>query len=178
MPPLSPAPPAAAAAAARPSPGGPTRFPERQGNPGLAAGGWGAQLAGVMITGSLPQRAPRSRLEQPPGRRGEGALLQPPAGRTGRPGSPLQPHSPRPQPRPRRDSSPGRRRRRMPTATTRMKAVRMERGEGVSLGNVGFGRGGWAGVMRVGRRWVSSMESPWGMWGLELGWGFEREDLW
>lgn len=59
----------------------------------------------------------------------------------------------------------------MPTATTRMKAVRTQEGrEGaVSLGNVGFGGGCWAGVTRIGRRVQHGkslgMLLPCGAWG-------------
>ncbi|NWT31749.1 RP3A protein, partial [Cardinalis cardinalis] len=51
-------------AAARPGPGGPARFPDRQGNPGLAAGGSGHR--GPRLTGSAaaPQRQPQPREEE------------------------------------------------------------------------------------------------------------------
>uniref|UniRef100_A0A8U8B449 Rabphilin n=1 Tax=Geospiza parvula TaxID=87175 RepID=A0A8U8B449_GEOPR len=79
MPPLSPA----AAAAARPGPGGPARFPDRQGNAGLAAGGCGHRgpgANGVPPAASPPEPARGAAREE------RGGGLAAPPGREDRPG--------------------------------------------------------------------------------------------
>ncbi|NXF25796.1 RP3A protein, partial [Rhodinocichla rosea] len=78
MPPLSPA------AAARPGAGGPARFPDRQGNPGLAAGGWGHSRPGA--NGVPPPAASPPEPTRGAAREERGGGLAAPPGREDRPG--------------------------------------------------------------------------------------------